>query len=455
MKEKRIQVKPFKMLSVFSVQGNQQVNEHGSFTISGLIDSDKRDEYLMKAAEETWVKVVAYDEKDVETTLFHGILTNIKITVEGDSCVMELELYSGTRLMDYETHIRTYQKSGYTYDQITAMCNLGYHQSDVIHTEGNGAAIPGFMMQYGETDWNFLKRIASTLNTVLIPESRLEGVKYFFGIPKKGVEAIEVENFVICQEQALSAKKKVYLAKSYVVESRSILSLGSPVDFQGTRLWIWRIETGWKGNELYHKYHLKGMDAFYAFRNYNQSLIGLSLLGTVKAVKGEQVQIRITDDENQESGECWFDYSTVYSSPDGAGWYCMPEIGDCVRLYCPSEDETKAYVTSAVHENNGKGIRTNPAHKIWRNKQGKEIRMTPDKVLLTNNDGMMVELIDGKGIRIKSSGSINIKAANNINLRSNASVEMAASQKITLKQGDTVMQLSDGIKLSGAKINLQ
>jgi len=140
---------------------------------------------------------------------------------------------------------------------------------------------------------------------------------------------------------------------------------------------------------------------------------------------------------------------------DGAGWYCMPEIGDTVRLYCPSEDECKAFVVSAVHEKNGKGIRTNPAHKIWKNKQGKEIRMTPEKILLTNNNGMSIELSDAQGIKVNSSASIYIKASDNIMISSSAGLEMAAKNKIVFKQGDTKMELSDGVKLSGAQINLQ
>ena len=50
------------------------------------------------------------------------------------------------------------------------------------------------------------------------------------------------------------------------------------------------------------------------------------------------------------------------------------------KLYFPTENEENAYVCSAVHENEGNGIRTNPENKIWRNKYGKEIRLTPDGI---------------------------------------------------------------------------
>lgn len=456
MKDMRIQVNPFEMLSVLEYTGCQEVNEHGTVFISGIIESEKKETYLRKAAQETWVQVYAYDEEDRENILFYGRLTNFKIREEGGGCVIELLLYTGTKRLDYETHIRTFQRGGYSYQEITEQINSKYQDADIIMTVGKGSSIPGFMMQYEETDWQFLKRLASTLNTVLVPDCGVEGEKYYFGIPDRRASAeLEAEHYTVCQEYGLSAKGSPGNTMCYVVESRSILTLGSYTMFQGNKLWIWKIDTAWKGDELYHKYYLKSKDGFQVPRQYHDTIIGLSLLGTVKAAEGERVQIAITSDENQESGQCWFDFSTIYSSPDGAGWYCMPEVGDTIRLYCPSENESNAYVTSAVHENKGNGIRTNPAHKIWRNPQGKEIRMTPEKILLSNNNGMSVELIDGQGIKISSNGSIAIKASDNISISSNASLEMAAANKIVLKQGDTVMELSDGIKLSGSNINLQ
>lgn len=456
MREKRIQVKPFEMLSILDYVGRQMVNEHGSVMVIGIIASEKKDEYIKKAASETWVQVVAFDEMDEETTLFCGILTNFKVTEEGSGCMMELCLCTGTKLMDYEKHTRSYQKDSYTYDQIVKERNSDYEDADTIFTKGKGNAISGFMLQYEETDWTFLKRLASTLNTVLVPDCGDQGERYYFGVPNKQADCEpEVEGYTTIQDYVLSENGKAEMKLCYIIESRMILSLGSCTVFKGNQFSVWKIESRWKGDELLHQYHLKPQADFWTARQYHEAIIGLSLMGTVKAVKGEQVQIQITKDENKESGQRWFDFSTVYSSPEGAGWYCMPEAGDTIRLYCPSEDESEAYVISAVHENTGNGIRTNPKHKIWRNPQGKEIRMTPENILLTNNDGMSVELSDGAGIKIKSNASISIQASDHISLNSNASLEMVAANKIVLKQGDTTMELADGIKLSGAKINLQ
>ena len=168
------------------------------------------------------------------------------------------------------------------------------------------------------------------------------------------------------------------------------------------------------------------------------------------------MKISISEDENKENtGERWFPFSTVYSSSDGAGWYCMPEAGDKIRLYLPSYNEADAYVCSAVHENDEEGIRTNPEFKIWRNKYGKEIRLTPDSILLTNNKGNSVELSDKRGIQIKSSGSMYLKAGGRMQISSeNAGIEMSASSRIRIQQGEAEMLLQDGVQVTGAKVNI-
>ena len=45
----------------------------------------------------------------------------------------------------------------------------------------------------------------------------------------------------------------------------------------------------------------------------------------------------------------FIEHETVYSSPDGTGWYSMPEVGDTVRLYVPDK-EGRCLVTSSVHK---------------------------------------------------------------------------------------------------------
>ena len=131
----------------------------------------------------------------------------------------------------------------------------------------------------------------------------------------------------------------------------------------------------------------------------------------------------------------------------------MPEVGDIVRLYFPTIKERDAYVISAYHEE-GTALRTRPERKSWRNKEGKEIQLSPGYILMTNNDGTYIELSDEEGIQIATDGSISIYANGSLNLSAGAAIELSASQEVILKQGNTRMDLGGDIVMQGAKVML-
>lgn len=449
MRENQIRVKPFDIGKLLSYEAIEMPNEHGRVWLSAEIESDKLQEYLSLARKTTWTEIYAKDEQENEKILFCGVLISMKIEQEGSYSVMRLELASGTILMEDTLHIRSFQNDGLTYKDLLEVCNEDYEDASVIMTAGKGSSLPHLILQYHENNWFFVKRICALCGGVIVPSCSVNGTKYFFGMPKKNEKAFFDTDCYSLEQQKIT---------SYVIESREIHTIGTTASFLGQDYIIWKMHSNLKGSELYHTYYLSQETKKLAkeTEKHQEDMIGASLYGEVTDVDGERVQISITDDENKEnSGNRWFPFSTVYSSADGAGWYCMPEIGDQVRLYFPSSNEGEAYVCSAVHEREGEGIRANPEHKIWRNKYGKEIRLTPDCILITNNKGNSVELSDHTGIHIKSSGSIQIKAGNRLQISSeNAGIELTASNRISMQQGDSEIRMQDEISFRGPKVNI-
>ena len=175
----------------------------------------------------------------------------------------------------------------------------------------------------------------------------------------------------------------------------------------------------------------------------------------VMAVQNDKVQIEIDNDEwKAHDGRKWFIYSTVYSSPDGTGWYCMPEAGDKVRLFVPLTEE-ESFVISSVHKETD-AVRQNPDYKSLKTKYGKEILFTPDTILLTNNHGMMVELNDNEALTTPSDKEIMIQADENLTVSSNsASLLIAADDMVQVKQGGTTLTLNDDILFTGGEFRIQ
>ena len=177
-------------------------------------------------------------------------------------------------------------------------------------------------------------------------------------------------------------------------------------------------------------------------RFFNSRISGISISGMIHQVKRDIVQIRFPQDINGPF--VWFPYATAYSSPDGTGWYCMPEIGDTVRAYFPDEDESHGIAVNMVHLTCG--LREQPDIKFIRSPYEKEIRFEPGAIYITNHKGMSVVLDDKRGISIKSDSDIVVMAEGDINMHSGRTMKVIGEEGVVASQGDNRIEIKDGIK---------
>lgn len=450
MRDELIIVKPFQFIDYIEITGSQSIGRHGKFKITGHISPEKEQEYFNLMLEETWVHVDAVTYAGIVKHIFKGMILNADIEKVGETCVLTLELIAGSYLMDRVRHIRSFQDEGISYSTMLDTITREYYNRGYRMLVGEEETIPGFLLQYNETDWEFARRLASHFGVDIYPDSTYEGTKVCFGEPESGISAkINTNEY--------SVEKRDDEACSYVVSLRELFYVGDWLEFNGRRVWIWEVTTKLVGNELEHTYRFVQKNGIKVGKKYNERCTGVSLLGTVTAVEKDKVQIELEKDENKEaSGARWFAYMTPYSSPDGTGWYCMPEIGDSIRLHIPSPDESEAYVLNAVHMDSADSSeRQNPDYKSIMNKQGKEILLTPKSLIMTNNAGISIEILDDEGIRITSNKDITLNAADSIEITSASSkLELYAKQKLVLQQGNTQMNMDKDMRIYGARLNL-
>ncbi len=458
MREVRIITVPFEFISIQAVECLKRLNEHGVIMVKGIVSQENAEEYQILALDETWVTVKLIDENGGEQIFFNGILTEMHIEKEGRVDTLTFTAKTGSYLLDSACHIRTYQKESYTYNQILRDC-LSPDSGEYIILDKQGETVGNFFVQYKESDWEFIKRLAAYAKTVLIPEDVVAGRKVYFGYRSLAqTESIETDSYKIIQDYGDYKKRKAEMpdiAKEdtlvYEISSREIYGLGNPVIFKGRELVIGKIASRLIGHELIHTYTLHSKSWGYRGVNTNAKIAGISLKANVTGVDKTKVSVQIAEDENEgNSGHRWFDFATVYSSPDGTGWYCMPEIGDKVRVIFPDNCEKNAYVASCIHVTDAS--RTDPNQKSWKNKQQKEILFTQDTLIMRNNQGMSVEISDNEGIKIVSNKKIILQADDDIFINSEAGMQMSASDNLLLSQGGACIQMNDSIVIAGGKI---
>ncbi len=468
MREYHIGIEPFEYTAVQDIKITRAVNEHAEASVTVQIRDGREEEYLGMLAGETWVRIIGTSGQDgaagaVHTVLFHGIVTDFSFSHDSRGTTMYLALASGTVLMDMEPHFRVFQNENALCASIHEGITGAYPDGRATCTEGGSDRTRGILIQYRETDWEFLKRMAAASGRCLVPDALQKGVRYTVGLPEgtgRDIPADHIRTRLDMREYMEKTRGGMtWLCTGdmpeLVVTDREICRIGDRMSYQGREYHICRIETAYRGGECLHTYHLRRKEALSPLPVPHGSITGCSFDASVTGVQRDRVQVEIAGDEwNARDGKAWFPYATVYSSPDGTGWYCMPEPGDSVRLHVP-ESEEDSFVMSAVHRETD-AARQNPDYKSFKTKYGKEILFTPDSILMTNNQGMMVEMNDSEGIMITSDRDIVVEAKENLTISSNsASLLIAAEDRLQVRQGGTSMTLSGDISFTGGEFRIQ
>lgn len=464
MKAEQIHISHFNFISIETLEIDRAVGEHASARLRGTIRDEDAEEYRILLLRKIWVKIEVEDTDGMRRILMVGMIAGFSLEQLEHEYVLELELKSGTYLMDGAEHFRSFQDQSFTYLDVMKAINAPYGESGVI--AGDCVETPvDFLLQYKETDWEFVKRIASRFGLAITPEIRREGPFYYVGnqhyeeytLPDQA--RCRVSRYVGAFMQHSANGEGAPREQDYVeyqVSTREIYNLWDVLRTEMPHGHIYRIHSKYCKGELIHTYFLRQKEAFKVLPTFNECQQGCSFQAEVKAVMQDKVQVALRGDENVgQKIARWFPYSTGYSSPDGAGWYCMPEVGDRVRLQIPDHVEEHGYVISAVHLETGHD-RKIPDHKSFKTKYGKELLFTPDSLELTNNQGMSVKILDGKGIQLVSDKDISIIAEGNMTISSqDASLIIAGTKSVDVRQGAAGLHMDSDITFSGGKFRIQ
>ena len=335
-----------------------------------------------------WVSVMIGETEGA--TPDQAIFTGIVDTISLENCdslekikKVEVELIGGSYLLDVKKETFTYQMKDSMLSEVKSKVekNFQSNYTGVGLKLNNGDDCKDsdqpeckLLVQYEETDYAFLKRVASMKNQPLIPlvTDAEANVNLSLGL-KTGGKSGSIDSKIYKEEKHMGAAlltKKLGVEgvsdKDYQmveVRSREYFDLGTQVSIAGKSLYVYSSESkfgvktnedkaNWVGTDdtgehtssvFHHIYKLVEEKRFKAPREYNEKMIGVSLDATVSKVEKEVLEIECTCDGEKPKDPKKFPYATVYSSPNGTGWYCMPEEKDSVRLYLPTEDEKDAY----------------------------------------------------------------------------------------------------------------
>jgi len=460
MRAERINTDLIDFLSVSVCDIDKSVNQHGKAVIRGVLKEGER--AIEKISDVTRMSVLAIGDTG-KKVIFSGVVESMSVQEVNGVTECEICLVGATTLMDIKRRTRTFQNADLPYKELIQEINSAY-TADFSCGGKVEKAIKDFIVQYKETDWEFLIRIASNIDACIIPEYSIPKINYYIGLPHSTYQFRD--DFI-----EYTRKKEINCLRNYggrlmrnsevddviTFVHREILELGTCVALTEGNYYVYKIKSFLKKEELVHEYELRRKNDFEVKKMYNFMIVGASLDAKIIDVKAAKVKVKVDADVTQDKEKAkWFAYSSVFSSPDGTGWYCMPENGDKVRMYFPSEKESDAYIISSVHVDGATGSRTNPDNKSFMNKFNKQVELTPTAITLTNGKGMTFKMEDAEGITIISDKNITFLAEENVQMVSlNSSVELDATEKIELSQNRSKITLDGDITITAGEVHIQ
>ncbi|WP_229533342.1 DUF2345 domain-containing protein [Pelosinus baikalensis] len=455
-----IQVEGFPFTRIKELYISHRPNEHGQITIVGEIAPEDAKDCQQRADETTSITVTSSAGEET-VTLFTGGVKNLSVANEAGYSVLTVRGITASFLQDIKKISRTYQNGGKTYEQIL---NEAYDGNGSVELTVTDQAIGALVMQMDETNWEFTKRMASRFNVPVFTSITAPKPLVFVGLPpvantkeitttsflhgKQDDEYNRVtENYMADGGEALRQDFSALIARSY-----DYVYLGDIISINGSECRVKRVEARLVDGILEMEYLLAGKTGFVAPQVSNTACAGRVLIGQVKDVQRDTVKVHLIeiDKEYDGSGDWWFPYSTAYSSSDGSGWYCMPEIGDYVRIMFPSKNEADGFAASSINT----APLANPRHKSLKAPSGKELLMTDGGLyIICQHQKIFIDLTQDDGIKIVSAQNITVESEANVTVQAKKDIQVLAKEQILLKSGESfINMLPDQITLAAKDV---
>jgi hypothetical protein len=213
-----IRIQPYDISILHDLRITREINDHVHAHFFGSLitgDQEKIDGYLNDS--QTVITINHVDDSgNTVRNLFTGIAISVKIHFSGQNQTIDVEAVSSTWLMDVRQRKRSFQDKGMTYNDLVSAVTAapGYDaapQSNVKQAL-SGKAIENIIVQHRETDWQFLARVASRCNDVIVADAGESKPRFWFGLPEGqtiGRNDLENDVYFTCGKELNACLKRM------------------------------------------------------------------------------------------------------------------------------------------------------------------------------------------------------------------------------------------------------
>lgn len=430
------------LLSVIEMEICQKENEHGTIRIQ----AQTREENVKEIQNTDWsgsrIVVLKKDQPDIP--LFYGKVCKLICNRENRFVGLEIEGAGATTDLDRDKRKRAFQNVEMTYKQVIKKIAEGYEKAGYIWMLGNDKKMEIPLIQYEETDWEFLKRICSHFHSVMIPDLKTGKPEFFLGIPQgveRSMEGVEIlgEGFQNicggseCHERGVHNKPVFELDAM----TRQNWQMGDYLTYRGGRYRVFRKIVVFQNGELVFFYRLGTEGVCWREKTYNKLLAGLRLEGIIQKSREESVYVKLDIDSSTGA-----DYPWPWAPETNNLCYCMPEVGTKAVLYLPTQEEKDGLVVLAAVKNLNNNRYNNPQNREFITAYHKKTGLYPDRLVMEGADSAVsLSMEDLSGISLRSNSSISFQAAGKVSVKGK-NVSVTAPMEIECKTQDANIEIS-------------
>ena len=455
--QRRIEYSDLKFISSFAMekildfQTWEDPGEHARGNFRLLLSENGTDINSMNAP------IQLLGQGNTAGALFSGYPEKVEIKEERGYRIADIQAVSGTILLDQKKSNRVFQKKVQTYMGIASAVTADTDHSACI-LPGSDMRTGGTLIQYQETDWRFLKRMASQLGLPLVPDTSYYYPRFYLGLPEgEKKELGEILSCDMCFDgryYAVSGKCLVDREDfiCYDVVTRTSLSLGDRVTYEGRELLVSRKKTELAGGEVIFTYRLAGNSYTWIPWEDNPDYTGMSFVGSIVGTQGEQVEVAFDIDKTAAGGNRY-----GFAPATGNLMYCMPQKGTKTSLYIGNGDEAQGIATGCIRTNGSTCEGTgSPEKKSFRSEHGKGMDLYPQRMGLDGGETGKITFEDETGTTIESNGGLVLMAKEGIRLESMTGIAMQGMSDIMAlySEGASSLCVNGSVDMLGRRTSL-
>ncbi|MCL2610825.1 MAG: hypothetical protein FWE02_04005 [Defluviitaleaceae bacterium] len=333
---------PYPIWDFYDIEIFHKVNEHAKLKVKALLKGERKELekviYNVKENDEIQVTIQNGEESEI---LFTGIPVKADIQMIRQDVYLHLECYSGTYNMDMRESSRSFQDVSMQYSDMFKFVMGHYSSGASINAGAKGKAIERPVIQYKESDWAFLKRMASEVGTVLTADITSPNAKLWLGIPKSNKSVTIGAEKPLRRTQAQSFLQEEHYFYETTIPNEHI-KIGDEVDVFSDIVIVTQATFKYSSKDgvlrnLYRLEHPPKMKWY-----GNERVKGVSMEGKILDVKLDHVKIHLDIDPSQLVSEAfWYPCKAEANNV----WYTMPHIGEKINLQISDLKETGLCMT--------------------------------------------------------------------------------------------------------------